>query len=225
VSRRGSRFGRIRLRPGSRLSSDSVILVRDPAISFPADKIAKLAERHKIDQVTLDAIVADAACNYRAVQWTTAQGYDRDTLDKVEKPAAELSRLLSDKTNHHRLAAALFEEGGELALRKFCEEMLPLLENVRLAARKAHRPREPGRPKMRVDLDCAYQSLVKWYRRLFGDEAFTNKWHRTDAEGLIPTSDAACFLYDVMKMIDSRRLRLAEELRDLMADTVERRRG
>jgi len=227
VSRQSARIARIRLRPGSRLTDQSVILVRDPTASFPTDEIAELAERHKIDQYTLEAIIADASCCYRALQWRTAQGYgDRDTLDKIEKPIAELSRLLSEKVNHHWLAVTLFEEGGEPSLRMFCEELIPFLENVRLAAHKAHRPRERGRPKVRVDLDCAYQFLVGWYRRLFGDEAFFNKWECSDAEGLVPTSNAACFLYDVMKMIDSKRLRLAEELRDLMADTVvERRQG
>jgi hypothetical protein len=192
--------------------------VRDPTASFPTDEIAKLTERHKIDQATLEAIIADASCRYRALQWGTAQGYgDRDTLDKIEKPIAKLLQLLSNKTNQHWLAVTLFEEGGEPALRKFCEELLPLLENVRLAAHKAHRPRKRGHPRVREDLDCAYQFLAEWYRRLFGDENFTNGWHPM---GLGPTSPAACFLYDVMNLIDPDRERLAEELCDLMADTI-----
>jgi hypothetical protein len=57
-----------------------VILMRDPTIGFPADEIAKLAEHHKIDQFTLDAIVADAACNYWAARWTTDEGYGPDDI-------------------------------------------------------------------------------------------------------------------------------------------------
>jgi hypothetical protein len=218
VSRQSARIARIRLQPGSRLSSDSAILARDPKISFPVDEIAKLAENYKIDQTTLEVIIADAACHYHALRWSTGEGYDdRDTLDKIEKPAAELSRLLSENVNHHRLAMTLFEDGGESALRKFCEEAIPFLDDVRLAARKAHRSRERGRPKARGDLEGAYQSLAKWYRRLFGDVEFTSSW---EASNSYPTSPAACFLYDVMTLIDPDRPHLPKELRDLMTETV-----
>jgi len=189
----------------------------DPTISFPASKIAKLAKDHKDHQTTVEAIIGETACNYRAVQWATAQGYDdrSDTLDKIEKPIAELSLLLSDKINHHRL----FEDGGEPALRKFCEKLPTLLENVRLAARKAHQTRGRGRPKARADLNGAYWSLERWYRRIFGDDKFTNVWDGPATE-LTPTSPAASFFFDVMTLIDPDQPRLAVELRELMANTV-----
>jgi hypothetical protein len=81
----------------------------DPTISFPASEIVKLAKNHKIHQTTVEAIIGETACHYRTLQWATAQGYDdrSDTLNKIEKPIAELSRLLSDKINHHRLCATL----------------------------------------------------------------------------------------------------------------------
>jgi hypothetical protein len=49
---------------------------------------------------------------------------------------------------------------------------------------------------------------------------FTNVWERNSAGILVPTSPAACFFYDAMKLIDPDRPRLCEELRELMADTV-----
>jgi hypothetical protein len=200
--------------------------MRDPTVNFPLPRIAELALRYKIDQATLEAIIADASCRYRAVQWSTKQGYGgSDTLDETEKLACDLLRSLTNKVNHHRLAVAFFERGGESALSEFCELLPSLLENVRLAAAETHQPRKRGRPKARDDLEDAYKFLVEWYRRLFGDEAFTNKWNRDDAKELVPTSHAAYFLYDMMKMIDSERQRLAEELRDLMADTIKRRNG
>jgi hypothetical protein len=137
----------------------------------------------------------------------------------LRKPIAVLSRLLSDKINHHLLCVTLFEERGEPALREFCEELLPWLENVRQAARRAHQRRGRGRPKARTDLSGAYWSLERWYRRIFGDDKFTNVWEPS-ATGLTPTSPTAFFFFDVMMLIDPGRPRLAEELRELMANTV-----
>lgn len=44
---------------------------------------------------------------------------------------------------------------------------------------------------------------------------FTNTW-----DGKIPTSAAACFLFDALREIDPDRQELASELRDLMQNTV-----
>jgi hypothetical protein len=197
-----------------------------------ADDVAALAERHGIaDRDGLRGALATATFLYGP-----ACDEGPDTLDEIEKPAIELTLLLIDDTNQRRIISALLDEYHEREhsddLRGFSwhrdeaikevfdnfEEMLRRLDAVRLAARRAHQKRGRGRPRNQ-DIRNAYAELADFWKRSFGEERFTQGWAKTD-DGLVPTSDAACFLCDAMRLIDPRRPRLAEELRALMPDDV-----
>jgi hypothetical protein len=182
--------------------SETIVFASDPTITFPADKIAKLADERKIDRILLEAIIGEAAFHYGATQWSHAEGYNGpDTLDKVGKLAAALSALLAHKLNRHRLCATLFEESGLAAVAKF-EEFRPFLDAIRSTARKAHQRRTRGRPRVKSDLAAAYRSLVQSYGLVFPGRRFTNVWDTKDRKHPpIPVSRAACLLYDVMQLI------------------------
>jgi hypothetical protein len=201
--------------------SETIVFASDPTITFSADRIADLADKHGIGQTLMEAIICEAAFHYGATQWLHAEGYNGpDTLDKVEELAAALSALLAHKLNRHRLFATLFEESGIAAVAKF-EELLLFPDAIRSAARKAHRRRTRGRPRVKVDLAAAYHSLVRSYGLVFPGRPFTNVWDTSDKKHPpIPMSRAAWFLFVVMELIDPHRDRLAEELRDLMGGTI-----
>jgi len=93
-----------------------------------------------------------------------------------------------------------------------------LLTLVSTTAGEAHRELR-GRPSEKPDLAAAYRCLARWYQVIHGTDKFTNTWHQTE-DGLSPNSPAMQFLYDVMKMIDPVRPRLAQELRDLGKITI-----
>lgn len=187
--------------------------------------ISALAKRHKIaDSAMLRRLIEDAAQCYESTRWTIAEGYDGpDTLNKVEKPASALLDLLANEVNRHRLLVNLIgvKDGyatNDLAFATKLDQLPAFLEAVRLAAREAHRTRPRKRPKSKADLTAAYAFLVKFWP---AGATFSNTWDDTDrGSPPIPTSPAAWFLYDAMKLIDPNRKRLAEELRDLMAETV-----
>jgi hypothetical protein len=194
------------------------------------DDVAAVAERHGIaDRDGLrEALV-------RAVFFYGPHDDAPDTLDEIEKPATELTFLLL--VNEQRIISALLDEyhepehsddhGGfswhrDEVIKEVCdkfEEMLRRLDAVRLVARRAHQKRGRGRPRKKQEIRNAYAELADFWKRSFGKERFTQAWTRTD-DGLVPTSDAACFLYDAMRLIDPRRPRLAEQLRALMPDDV-----
>jgi hypothetical protein len=161
-----------------------------------------------------------------------------DTLDKVEKPANRLLELLCDTVNRHRIIDALLDEYhpehkecprceliDEVA-HKF-DEMCRQLDAVRLVARKAHLKRERGRPGIKADLRAAYSVLIDYWQREHPEVTPTNGWDEEDPR--IPRSVAACFLFDELRRIDPRRKRLAEQLSDLLTETIAalpgRRRG
>jgi len=208
--------------------SNSFVFTRDPTITFPPAEIARLAGVHRIEPTLLEAIIAEAATFYGIAQWSKAQGYDDpDTLHKIEKPATALLKLLANEVNRHRLFVKLlgiedgYAPGDLVAIGDKFAQLLPFLEDIRSAARKAHRTGPKHRPKAKGDLAEAYRALNRHWRSIFGDDDFTNGWDNVGQERpLIPTGPAACFLYDVMKLIDPTRERLGAELRDLMTDTV-----
>ncbi len=199
-----------------------IVFARDPTITFPESEIGKLARWHRINQTLLEAIIADAATFYGWAQWSKAQGYDGpDTLDKIEEPASALLDLLANEVNRHRLIANLIRGCSLVTIGDKFDQLLPFLEVIRSAAREAHRTPPRHRPKAKRDLAEAYRALNRHWRSIFGDREFSNTWDYVDkSRPPIPTSPAACFLYDVMKLIDPTRERLAAELRDLMTETV-----
>ncbi len=148
-----------------------------------------------------------------------------DTLEDVERPAAALIELLDwpNEINRQRLitelAADQQDDEAAVVISEKLDETLRFLDEVRLAARRAHRHRrrEEGRPQSKHDLRAAYAVLLGYWRRTHDE--FTNVW-ASAAGQLSPTSAAASFLYDSVRKIDPGRARLAEELRDLMAETV-----
>jgi hypothetical protein len=161
-----------------------------------------------------------------------------DTLDKVEAWAWALLELLDVEVNRQRIIDALLDEchperrgcpACELideVAHKF-DEMLRRLDAVRLAARKAHQKRRRGRPGIKNDLRAAASVLIKFWeyrQRTHGGEEFTNVWDDQDHR-LVPTSAAACFLFDELRLIDPKRPRLAEQLRDIMAPAVKGKPG
>jgi len=177
--------------------------------------IAGLARDHRITNLALlEAAVAEADMLYDTSQYAERYG-GPDTLDKIDKPISALLDLLANEINHHYLVVELSTARGVAIAEKF-EELPPLLETVRAAAREAHRIR--ARPRIKNDLRSAYRGLVRFWPSLSAEQ-FANVWANTGS-GLSPTSAAACFIYDVMKQIDPSRTRLAEELRELMANTV-----
>jgi hypothetical protein len=215
----------------------SYIFTSDPTIALPAEDIAKLAKRHKIDRTLLEAIIGEAAWYYGTTRWISEEGYDKpDTLDEIEKPITALLNLLGHEVNRHRLFVRLVgvQDGHAVndvvAVGAKFDALVPFLKEVRLAARDAHWARGRGRPEAKADLASAYRFLARRYRELFGDKAFTQNWVKVPKPDLIkpdlikkdlaPIAQAAQFVFDVIKIIDPDRPCLAEELRDLMTKTV-----
>jgi hypothetical protein len=130
-----------------------------------------------------------------------------DLLDRVWE-------LLWPQANANRLSAAV-ADSSDPAL-PFPSDFAGLLDRYASLARAAHRGR--GNPPKNANLAVAYRILADFWQEQEG--GITNVWARDSAGILVPTSPAACFLYDALRGIDPDRPRLAEELRDLMADTV-----
>jgi hypothetical protein len=176
---------------------------------------------------TLEEALSWARFFYDDSQSWEQEGFDRpDTLHKVEAPAAALIDLLRDDINRQRIIWELTGDGDDrdrvVATRKKLDETLRFLDELRPAARRAHVARRPGRPGKKADLRAAYNVLVEYWQREHGSEEFTNTWawDQTD-KSLVATSEAAQFFHNALRRIDLKRERLAEELRDLMSETVE----
>jgi hypothetical protein len=180
----------------------------DPRARYKADHSKTLAE----------AIYA-AAHAYRVFQIRRARGYDgSDTLDKIDKPAGELIRLLNDPVNERRL----FADEGFRAIANTGLDVVELLEDIRAAALRLHQPAPRGRPP-NDELDAAYRVLADWYRREYGDGKFTRGWKPT--KHLLKPSRAAKFLVDAMTLIDPKRPGLDASLQGLIENTVKSIRG
>jgi hypothetical protein len=190
--------------------------------------VNKLADQHKIkDRDGLLGTLQWASIAYDAQQYPEHPEHGKDTLDKVQKTAAKLLELLSDDVNRHRIIDAIIDHRlpdrqsaadpiGEI-VGKF-EEMLAMLDAVRLAAASGHRHRERGRPA-KEDLRAAYDLLAGFWIDVFDQKAFTQTWQRVGEE-LEPTSPASWFLYEAIKIIDPRRPGLGESLQALMVKHV-----
>jgi hypothetical protein len=185
---------------------------------------------------TLEEARYQARFFYDSAQFSNDEGLDGpDTLDEVEAPAWKLELLLGDllSINHRRLVWELTGDDDDpsgdraVAVGEKLDEMVDFLGEVRLAARRAHVKRQRGRPGAKRDLRAAYSVLIDYWRRTHPGEDPTNGWDKEDPR--VPTSPAACFLFDELRRIDPRRERLAEQLSDLLTETVAalpgRRRG
>ncbi len=169
-----------------------------------------------------DAAIRLAAYAYRR------RVYPDDGPDTLLELADLLDRvweLLWPTANVNRLNEAVAED-SDLAPLPFVSDFTILVDRYARLARAAHRGR--GKPPKNMDLASAYRVLADFWQEQEGTRNFSNGWMKTK-DGLAPTSPTACFLYDALKEIDPDRPRLAEELRDLMTDTVKhlpgRRRG
>jgi hypothetical protein len=201
----------------------------------------ELAERHGIkDRAGLAEALFNAGGLYHLTYGPVNVDDDAsDTLDKIDKPIAELLDLLADETNRDRLSGALIrlwleettpcatvikgtKEWPEWLKRagEICDEidrMVRQLERVRIAARAAHRPGRVGHPMTKGDVTAAYGVLAEFWRRAFGEEKFTRDWD--DGK---PVTPAARFLTDAIKIIDPDRPGLAAELNQLMKKDIKR---
>jgi hypothetical protein len=195
--------------------------------TFECSDIEKLAAEHKFDEGHLKAVIYDAADFYQRTIW--AQPEAGDDLDKLEETADQLLRLLDSPVNKSRLVIGLIglearEDRNSFsdceAIVKKLHELPETLRQIRQAARDMHQPRLPGRPRQRGELEAAYSVLSRAWRQKFGDSAFTNVWQGLGDGQRVPTSPAACFLYDALKVVAPSRERLAEELEDLMETTI-----
>jgi hypothetical protein len=192
-----------------------------PDVTLPGQDIEKIANRYKVNRETLEAIVYSTHAHYVTTDWMVTEGLSGpDTLDKINKPAMKLLDLLSDKVNQHRLISELLgiEDGyAKHDIRETEAEYelgLRFLKKISEAA--SHRTPAMPRKRSRQNLVAAYEYLARWYKALFPDRRFTSDWHTDPAQGLMPTSDAAIFVFDVMSVVDPARPRMAEELRELM---------
>jgi hypothetical protein len=167
-----------------------------------------------IDPEKRDAAIRLATYAYR-------HGYSRsddgpDTLLELADLLDRVWELLHPTANVNRLSAAVAEDSHPPPL-PVVSDFAFLVDRYERLARAAHRGR--GRPPKNLDLAFAYRVLADFWQEQEGRN-FTNVWERNSAGILVPTSPAACFFYDAMKLIDPDRPRLCEELRELMADTV-----
>jgi hypothetical protein len=178
---------------------------------------------------TLEEARHQATFAYDSAQCWEYDGFDGpDALDRVEKPATQLLQLLDNRPDNINWCRIIGELTGEdddpsgdraVAVGDKLDDMLHFLDEVRLAARRAHVKRGRGRPGTKADLRAAYSVLIEYWQRAYPGVTPTNTWDKEDRR--IPTSDAACFLFDELRRIDPRRERLAEQLRDLLQETVE----
>ena len=132
--------------------------------------------------------------------------------------------LLEQPVNAFRLMQAVAE------LRTPTAEGVPIVGDLssvlriyRSLAAEAHRGQ--GRPVSKRPLTVAYKVLVDFWIAQHGRDSFTSDWHQGDNGSLAPVSDAACFIYEAMQIIDPHRPDLAKELRVLMRHTVSRLSG
>jgi hypothetical protein len=189
------------------------------------DDIARLAARHWINNLDeLREAISSAQVVYDSVQsWPELEA--PDALDRIDAPALAMFEALDDRRYLDRVRLVQTLTAGSpsgTAVEEMLDKLddwLVFLDEIRLAARKAHKARGRGSPARKPDLRAAYCELVQYWLRSFGEAKFTQGWADT-TEGLKPTSPAAAFLYDAMTLIDHHRPRLAEELRALMMATV-----
>jgi hypothetical protein len=172
--------------------------------------VIDLAKRHGIPDLAV--AMAKAESCYHSVCDDPSK-----TLDEVERLSGPLLDLLFDEVNRQRLIGLLADDVTDerTVANKFDESRHFLYVMAQLAG-GGYQKRGRGTPRQKDDLRGAYNVLVARYGNDRSD--FTNVWAETDE--LVPTSPAAQFLYDSLRLIDPHRTRLAQELRDLMGETV-----
>jgi len=186
------------------------------------EAIEWLAKKHRIDdRRELASAVYQAEAIYRDPEWYRWETLP-DNLDKLVEHIDRLERLLLETSNlmlgSHaeasdigRLADRLAEAEGCDREAKFGEvwdlsehlgtELVDRLRRVRWAAKAGHRARSRGRPQPE-DLHQVVSALARyWVDELKQPAGFTNLW-----KGQQPISKAACFVTDVVKLIDSKRV-------------------
>src|SRR5260370_14150182 len=144
--------------------SEAQIAKLAAAHNIPAERIAELDARARYKtghSKTLQEAIHEAAFAYGAFSYKRGMGYDgADTLDKIDKPAAVLIRLLNDPVNEHRLFADEgFRAGAGTGL-----DVVQVLEDIRAAAARAHQPAPRGHPPNN-NLGAPYRVLPDWYRQ------------------------------------------------------------
>ena len=212
----------------------TLALWEHPNIQFPQRDIVGLAEKHstkeqRISPSTMEGLIKDADTAYKDAPWIEANFGGADTLSKIEKPISALLDLLRDRINRHRLIAQLFQDGDEHLVtnrvtREFAsedkyDELIATLDVIRVAAPKAHRPPQGRRgPKSgKTDLAAAYRRLAAHFEKIFG-KPVTNGWTKTKPP--LPANASTAFIYDIMRLVDPIRTRLAEDLQDLIEKDI-----
>lgn len=96
------------------------------------------------------------------------------------------------------------------------EQWLDMAGAIQLAAGRAHAQRGRGAPRRNGSLRAAVWVLVVYWTNTLGRSFTLSKWEKTP-EGVVPEGgELALFLCAAMKIIDPRRKRLGQELRNLM---------
>jgi hypothetical protein len=212
-------------------------------------EVPGLAAKHQICDIrALYTAMAEAKLFYGATVNSMKANWQfhgkPDTLDKLLPAIDSVLALLQEPINRHRLGLVLHwrdptnevieelrtqrhAEGSWVWATRFgtqpmtefhVDDFILLLMKCRRWADVAHHGR--GKPTSRHPLILAYEKLVAFWLE-HGPAKFTNHWHTIDGKPE-PISHAARFLYAALTMICSERQRLAQELRDLMSNTVSR---
>jgi len=166
-----------------------------------------------IDRAVLEQTIITAIAVYDGTQFL-AELASRSTLHQIREPLARVVEILKHEANYDDIFVALGapvmlalspnQRAVDQAIERY-ENTLDALDDIARALPPTPAKRGPGRQPAK-DLRALVEYLADYWKQVVG-RPFKQDWHRESSIGpKKPTTNAAAFVYEVVKFTDASRL-------------------